>query len=371
MTDVHENAEVPKPAIGDTAIPGAITPQPVQSAVAKADSDAGTVVAGTVTAVSKDEVELTLEDGRAAVIKRDNFDAHGTDPTTVLSVGDGAEGAILVREDPKSRVVLSRTWALKRKAWATLAAAQTSGDSITAKVTSATKKGLVIDAGVRGFAPAAHVELEPSGNLSAFVGQVLEWRVLEANPTKDRLLLSRRSILMREDRQRVQERLSELKVGDVVKGKVVSIADYGAFVDIGGMNGLVHVSELSWERVRKPSAAVSVGQEVEAKVVEVKIRKRRVGLSIRQLQPDPLGELPVGEVVVGKVTRLVDFGAFVDVGGGIEGLAHLSELAEFRVTAPEEVVMPGEELRVKILGVDKKRRRVELSVRQAVSYDFG
>jgi small subunit ribosomal protein S1 len=246
-----------------------------------------------------------------------------------------------------------------------------STSSISAKVTSASKKGLVIDAGVRGFAPAAHVELEPSGDLSKFVGQVLDWRVLEANPSKDRLLLSRRSILMREERQRAQERLSELKVGDVVKGKVVSIADYGAFVDIGGMNGLVHVSELSWERVRKPSKAVSVGQEVEAKVVEVKVRKRRVGLSIRQLQPDPLGALPVGEVVVGTVTRLVDFGAFVDIGGGVEGLAHLSELAEFRVTAPEEVVMPGEELRVKILGVDKKRRRVELSVRQAVSYDFG
>lgn len=370
MTDVHPNADVPKPSIGDTASPGQITPPPAKPAVAKADSAAGMVVAGTVTAITKDEVDLTLDDGRLAVIRREHFDAHGTDPTTILSVGDGAEGAVLAREDPKGRVVLSRTWALKRKAWTTLAEAQASGETITAKVTSSTKKGLVIDAGVRGFAPAAHVELEPSGDLRPFVDQVLEWRVLEANPSKDRLLLSRRSILMKEERQRIQERLSSLKVGDVVSGKVASVTNYGAFVDIGGMNGLVHISELSWERVRKPSSVVKVGQEVEAKVVEVKVRKRRVGLSIRQMQPDPLGELPIGDVVAGTVTRLVDFGAFVDVGGGVEGLAHLSELAEFRVTAPEEVVMPGEELRVKILGVDLKRRRVELSLRQAV-YDIG
>ncbi len=378
MTDVKPDAEVPKPSIGDVAKPsigdsaaagpaGLPVPPPTTP---KADSATGMVVAGTVTAITKDEVELTLEDGRPAVIRRENFDAAGTDPTTVLSVGDGAEGAVLAREDPKGRVVLSRTWALKRKAWANLSEAQASGETITAKVTGASKKGLVIDAGVRGFAPAAHVELEPSGDLSPMVGEVLEWRVLEANPSKDRLLLSRRSILMKAERQRAQERLSSLKVGDVVTGKVSSLTNYGVFVDIGGMNGLVHISELSWDRVRKPSSVVKVGQEVEVKVVEVKVRKRRVGLSIRQLQPDPLSSLPIGEVVPGKVTRLVDFGAFVDVGGGVEGLAHLSELAEFRVTAPEEVVMPGEELRVKILGVDLKRRRVELSVRQAV-YDFG
>lgn len=371
MTDVQPNADVTKPSIGDTAAPGDIAKRLKRPPKAKAASATPTIVVGTVTAVTKDEVDLTLEDGRPAVIRRENFDANGTDPASILSVGDGAEGAVLAREDPKGRVVLSRTWALKCKAWEVLSSAQASGDSITAKVTGATKKGLVIDAGVRGFAPAAHVELEPSSSLGDYVGQVLEWRVLEANPSKDRLLLSRRSILMREDRQKAQERLASLKVGDIVTGKVVSLADYGIFVDIGGLNALVHISELSWDRVRKPSSAVTVGQEVEAKVVEVKIRKRRVGLSIRQLQPDPLGQLPVGDVVVGTVTRLVDFGAFVDLGGGIEGLAHLSELAEFRVTAPEEVVMPGEELRVKILGVDKKRRRVELSVRQAVSYDFG
>lgn len=371
---MESNADVSepgKPSIGDTAAPGQVAPRPVKVKSEKPDALTGSVVAGTVTAVSKDEVDLTLEDGRLAVIRRENFDAHGTDPTTVLNVGDGAEGAVLAREDPKGRVVLSRTWALKRKAWENLTSAQASGDSITAKVTNATKKGLVIDAGVRGFAPAAHVELEPTGDLSRFVDQVLEWRVLEANPSKDRLLLSRRSILQREERKRAHDRLASLTVGEVVSGTVVSLAAYGAFVDIGGLSGLVHVSELSWDRVRSPGSVVKVGQAVEAKVVEVKIRKRRVGLSIRQLQPDPLGELPVGEVVVGTVVRLVDFGAFVDIGGGVEGLAHLSELAEFRVSAPEEVVMPGEELRVKILGVDKKRRRVELSVRQAVSYDFG
>lgn len=371
MADVSPNAEVTKPAIGDTAAPGQVLNPIPAPHLPKPDSFTGSIVAGTVVAINSSEVELTLEDGRTAVIRRENFDSHGTDPTTVLSIGDGAEGAVLARDDAKDRVVLSRTWALKRKAWETLTEAQSSGETISAKVMSATKKGLVIDAGVRGFAPGAHVELEAPKDLSPYVGQVLQWRVLEANPAKDRLLLSRRSLLMKAERKVVQERLASLKVGEVVSGKVVSIAAYGVFVDIGGFNGLIHVSELSWDKVRNPASIVKVGDEVQAKVVDVKTRKRRVGLSIRQLQPDPLSAVTVGEVVPGKVMRLVDFGAFIDIGGGLEGLAHLSELAEFRVTAPEEVVMPGEELQVKILEVDRKRRRIALSVRQGVTYDFG
>jgi small subunit ribosomal protein S1 len=161
--------------------------------------------------------------------------------------------------------------------------------------------------------------------------------------------------------------LSALQPGEVRKGRITSLSDYGAFVDLGGVNGLVHLSELSWHRVRRPADVVSVGDEVDVKVLDVKVKKRRVSLSMRQVADDPLAGLVPGEIRTGPVTRLVDFGAFVDL-SGVEGLVHLSELAEHRVSAPEEIVAPGEEVRVKVLSVDRRRRRVELSIRRAAEY---
>jgi small subunit ribosomal protein S1 len=183
-------------------------------------------------------------------------------------------------------------------------------------------------------------------------------------------VLSRRSILLRDQRREAHEVLATLQPGDVRRGTVTSISDYGAFVDLGGINGLVHVSELAWTKVGHPSEVVSPGDEVEVKVLEVKVKKRRVRLSMREVQPDPLAMVTVGAVVTGRITHLVDFGAFVDL-GGVEGLVHLSEMAEYRVYAPEELVTPGEEVMVKVVSVDPKRRRIELSIRQAVSDQFG
>jgi ribosomal protein S1 len=328
------------------AIPPSNEPQP--------PSDAGKVLGGLITSVSSEEIELTLDDGRPAVVSRRNFDANDTDPSTVYSVGDRAEGAVLTREDPKQRVVLSRTWSLKKRAWERVAAAAEDNELLSGTVMSVSKRGVVVDAGVRGFVPSTHLELEPPADLSPFVGKSYDFRVLEVDIDKERLVLSRRSILLKQQRKETHEVLAQLVTGETRSGVVSSLTDYGAFVDLGGVNGLVHLSELSWRRVRHPSDIVSVGDPVEVKVLDVKVKKRRVSLSMRQLTPDPLVAISEGEVIQGPVCRLV----------------HLSEMAEYRVATPEEIVTPGEVVRAKVLSVDKKRRRIELSIRQAVSSEF-
>lgn len=374
------------PRIGDSAAggtpPSALPPPPAAagsatsapaSGDAGATADAGKDVRGIVTGVEVDELAVTLEDGRAAVLARRNWDLVAVeDLTAIVSLGDRIEAAVLARDDPQQRVVLSRAWSIKRKAWGSITEALESHTSVKARVVSASAKGLVVDvAGLRGFVPASHLSLDnEQPDTSGFVGQVMDLRVLEADPKKERLVLSLRSLLLREQRRETHELLTRLEVGHNVKGTVAQLSDYGAFVDLGGVKGLVHLSELSWQRVGHPREVLAVGDEVEVRVLDVKVKKRRVSLSLRQTQADPLGTLQPGTVVSGPVSRLVDFGAFVDL-GGVEGLVHLSELAEYRVSAPEEIVTPGETVMVKILSVDKRRRRIELSIRQAVSDHYG
>ncbi len=347
---------------------------PATGAAADDHSEAGRIVAGIITEVSTDEVELVLEDGRLAVVHRRNWATEAVkDLTTEATLGDRLEGAVLARVDPKSRVVLSRSWAREMAAWNRLEQAKKDSETLSLLVTERSAKGLVVDAfGVRGFVPASHVDLEPVRDLGPFVGQTLEFRVLEldSSPRRRRLVLSRRSLLMKEQRRQTHERLSALEKGSLVRGTVSSLSDYGAFVDLGGVQGLVHVSELAWKKVRHPSDVVAVGDDIEVKVLEVRIKKRRVRLSLREAGSDPFAGIEVGTVTTGIVTRLVDFGAFVELDGA-EGLVHLSELAEHRVSAPEELVTPGDQVLVKVLSVDGRRRRIELSIRQAISDQFG
>ncbi|MDH3682705.1 MAG: S1 RNA-binding domain-containing protein, partial [Acidimicrobiia bacterium] len=362
--EAHSSAPAPPPA------PPGATPAgrpPAPGAPPRPPKPTGRVVEGVVSSVSSEEVELTLDDGRPAVINRRNFGPNNEDPASVLSVGDRAFGAELAREDPKARVVLSRAWALKKLAWERVLQAASAKTTLTGKVTSVGAKGVVVDVGLRGFVPTSHLELEPVADLSPYLDQVLELKVLEADPQRERLVLSRRSLLLKEQRKKAQELLTSLKPGESCRGRVTSITNYGAFVDLGGVNGLVHLSELSWKRVRRPNDVVALGDEVEVRILDVKAKKRRVSLSLRQMRPDPLTELEVGQIYRGPVTRLVDFGAFVAI-GEVEGLVHLSELAEYRVSTPEEVVTPGEEVGVKVLSIDPKRRRIELSIRQAAEF---
>jgi small subunit ribosomal protein S1 len=230
------------------------------------------------------------------------------------------------------------------------------------------KGGLILDLGVRGFLPASLVDIRRVQNLDEFMGQKLECKVIELNRSRNNVVLSRRAVL-EEERKEVREQiLGNLESGQVVEGKISNIVDFGAFVDLEGIDGLIHISELSWSHVNHPSEVVSIGDTVTVKVLDIDKDRQRISLGLKQTQEDPwqkvLNEYKEGDTVDGKVTKIVAFGAFVQILPGVEGLVHISELAQHHVESPAEVVRPGDELQVKILEVDDSRRRLSLSVKR-------
>ena len=231
------------------------------------------------------------------------------------------------------------------------------------------KGGLIMDIGLRGFLPASLVDLRRVRDLQPFVGQQLEAKIIELDKNRNNVVLSRRAWLEETQREQREEFLENLKPGERRSGVVSSVVNFGAFVDLGGMDGLVHVSELSWKHVDHPSSVVTVGDEIEVEVLEVDLDRERISLSLKATQQDPWQEFAnghrVGELVYGRVTKLVPFGGFVQVGDGIEGLVHISEMSAHHVDLPEQVVTPGEELWVKIIDLDLQRRRISLSIKQA------
>jgi small subunit ribosomal protein S1 len=231
------------------------------------------------------------------------------------------------------------------------------------------KGGLILDIGLRGFLPASLVELRRVRDLQPYVGRELEAKIIELDKNRNNVVLSRRAYLEEAQRSQRDEFLTNLKPGEVRKGVVSSVVNFGAFVDLGGMDGLIHVSELSWKHVDHPGQVVQVGDHVTVRVLDVDLDRERISLSLKATQADPWQEFAnahrVGELVYGRVTKLVPFGAFVQVGDGIEGLVHISEMAVHHVDQPDQVVSPGEELWVKIIDIDLARRRISLSIKQA------
>jgi small subunit ribosomal protein S1 len=231
------------------------------------------------------------------------------------------------------------------------------------------KGGLILDIGLRGFLPASLVELRRVRDLQPYVGRELEAKIIELDKNRNNVVLSRRAYLEEAQRSQRDEFLTNLKPGEVRKGVVSSVVNFGAFVDLGGMDGLIHVSELSWKHVDHPGQVVQVGDHVTVRVLDVDLDRERISLSLKATQADPWQEFAnahrVGELVYGRVTKLVPFGAFVQVGDGIEGLVHISEMAVHHVDQPDQVVTPGEELWVKIIDIDLARRRISLSIKQA------
>ena len=231
------------------------------------------------------------------------------------------------------------------------------------------KGGLIVDIGLRGFLPASLVELRRVRELQPYVGRVIEAKIIELDRNRNNVVLSRRAWLEEAQKEQRGDFLANLKPGERRHGVVSSVVNFGAFVDLGGMDGLVHVSELSWKHVDHPSSVVAVGDEIEVEVLDVDLDKERISLSLKATQTDPWQEFAdshqVGQLVYGRITKLVPFGAFVQVGDGIEGLVHISEMAAHHVDLPEQVVTPGEELWVKIIDIDLQRRRISLSIKQA------
>ena len=332
--------------------------------------ESGEIITGTVLTVAKREAEVDLGDGKIGVVGDRHWSSEKqVDLTTVVAVGDTVEAAVLARADLKKRITLSRLWAQQKRGWeAAEGAAKDKGD-LQATVTETVKGGLSLDVnGVRAFMPASLVDVHTVNDLKPLIGQTFAVRVIEADRTKARLIVSRKAAMRASQRQQAKTALSGIKVGQTMTGKVAQITDFGAFVDVADVRGLVHKSEIGWSRARDPQRELKVGQEVEVKVLKVQPSRNRLGLTMRT-ENDPLRSIRKGERFEATVTRLADFGAFVALPSGVEGLVHVSEMAEYRVFAPEEIVMPGEKVWVKVLKVDKKRRTVDLSMSQAVAPD--
>jgi small subunit ribosomal protein S1 len=330
----------------------------------------GDIVTGTVVKVDRDEVLLDIGYKTEGVIPSKELSIkHDVDPFEVVSVGDVIEALVQQKEDKEGRLILSKKRAQYERAWGTIEKIKEEDGVVTGHVIEVVKGGLIIDIGLRGFLPASLVEMRRVRDLQPYVGMELEAKIIELDKNRNNVVLSRRAWLEQTQSEVRQNFLTQLQKGQIRKGVVSSIVNFGAFVDLGGVDGLVHVSELSWKHIDHPSEVVEVGQEVTVEVLDVDMDRERVSLSLKATQEDPWQAFArthqIGQIVPGKVTKLVPFGAFVRVEEGIEGLVHVSELAERHVEIPEQVVQVNDDVLVKIIDIDLERRRISLSLKQA------
>ena len=331
----------------------------------------GDIVKGTVVRVDPDEVLVDIGYKSEGVIPPYELSVrNNSNPSDVVEVGQEIEALVLQKEDDQGRLVLSKKRAQYERAWGRIETVMNEGGTVTGQVIEVVKGGLIVDIGLRGFLPASLVDLRRVRDLQPFVGEPIEAKVIELDRNRNNVVLSRRAYLEEEQAEQRHAFLADLKEGDVREGVVSSVVNFGAFVDLGGMDGLVHVSELSWRHVNHPGEIVTVGDKVKVRVLEVDYGRERISLSIRQTAEDPwetfARDADVGSVVDGKVTKTVPFGAFVSVGDGVEGLVHVSEIAMHHVESPELELSIGQEVTVKVTEIDADRRRVSLSIKQAL-----
>ncbi len=331
--------------------------------------DEGDVVKGKVVRIDKDEVLVDIGYKSEGVIPSTELSIRkSVDPADEVELGEEIDALVLTKEDAEGRLVLSKKRARFEKAWRRIEAAAESGEPVEGSVIEVVKGGLILDLGVRGFLPASLVDIRRVHNLDEFLGQTLECKVIELNRSRNNVVLSRRAVL-EEERKEVREQiLGRLQPGQVVEGKISNIVDFGAFVDLDGIDGLIHISELSWSHVNHPSEVVSIGDSVRIKVLDIDRDRQRISLGLKQTQEDPwqrvISTYRPGDVLEGTVTKVVAFGAFVEILPGVEGLVHISELADHHVESPNEVVEPTSTLNVKILEIDEERRRLSLSIKR-------
>ena len=330
----------------------------------------GDIVEGTIVKVDRDEVLLDIGYKTEGVIpSRELSIKHDVDPNEVVSVGDEIEALVLTKEDKEGRLILSKKRAQYERAWGTIEELKEKDEAVKGTVIEVVKGGLILDIGLRGFLPASLVEMRRVRDLQPYIGKEIEAKIIELDKNRNNVVLSRRAWLEQTQSEVRSEFLNQLVKGAVRKGVVSSIVNFGAFVDLGGVDGLVHVSELSWKHIDHPSEVVNVGDEVTVEVLDVDMDRERVSLSLKATQEDPWRHFAsthaIGQIVPGKVTKFVPFGAFVRVEEGIEGLVHISELAERHVEVPDQVVAVGDDALVKVIDIDLERRRISLSLKQA------
>ena len=330
----------------------------------------GQLVAGTVVKVDREEALLDIGFKSEGVIPRRELSLRNDVAVDELvNVGDQIEALVIQKEDKDGRLILSKKRAQYEKAWGDIQKVKDNDGMVKGLVIEVVKGGLIVDIGLRGFLPASLVELRRVRDLQPYMGMDIEAKIIELDKNRNNVVLSRRSWLEETQKEQREEFLDLLKPGERRKGVISSVVNFGAFVDLGGMDGLIHVSELSWKHVSHPSDVVTIGDEVDVEVLEVDLDRERISLSLKATQQDPWQEFAethrVGELVYGRVTKLVPFGSFIQVGDNIEGLVHISEMSNHHIDLPEQVVTPGEELWVKIIDVDLEKRRISLSVKQA------
>ena len=320
--------------------------------------------------IDRDEVLLDIGFKSEGVIpSRELSIRNAVDPSEIVDIGEEIEALVLQKEDQDGRLVLSKKRAQYEQAWGRIEEIKEADGVVAGPVIEVVKGGLIIDIGLRGFVPASLVELRRVRDLDPYIGMDLEAKIIELDKNRNNVVLSRRAWLEETQKEQREEFLDNLQPGEKRSGVVSSVVSFGAFVDLGGMDGLIHVSELSWKHVDHPNSVVTVGDEVDVEVLEVDRERERISLSLKATQQDPWQAFADGhkvdELVYGRVTKLVPFGSFVQVGDGIEGLVHISEMSAHHVELPEQVVTPGEELWVKIIDLDLQRRRISLSIKQA------
>ena len=332
--------------------------------------DEGDLVTGTIVKLDRDEVLLDIGFKSEGVIPvRELSIRRDVDPSEIVEMGDKVEALVLQKEDKDGRLILSKKRAEYERAWISVEEKFAAGENVEGEVIEVVKGGLILDIGLRGFLTASLVDLRRVKDLSTYIHSTLEARVIEMDRNRNNVVLSRRVVLEEGRKAERAEVLAKLAKGMRLKGTISSIVDFGAFVDLGGIDGLVHISELSWSHVNHPSEVVKVGQEVEVEVLDVDMSRERISLGLKQTTEDPWRTLvknyPVGAIIEGKVTKLVPFGAFVELGDGIEGLVHISEMATRHVDVPSQVCNVDDPVQVKVMDVDLERRRISLSMKAA------
>ncbi len=334
----------------------------------------GEVVRGTVVRVDKDEVLVDIGYKSEGVIPVSELSIRrSVNPADEVKLGDEIDALVMTKEDAEGRLILSKKRARFEMAWKRIEGAAESGEPVEGTVIEVVKGGLILDLGVRGFLPASLVDIRRVQNLDEFLGKQLRSKVIELNRSRNNVVLSRRAVLEDERKEMRQAILDRLSPGDVVEGTISNIVDFGAFVDLEGIDGLIHISELSWSHVNHPSEVLEIGQTVKVKVLDIDRDRQRISLGLKQTQSDPWQQVieayAEGDVVEGRVTKVVTFGSFVEILPGVEGLVHISELAQHHVENPREIVSQGEVVKVKIIEMDADRRRLSLSLKRVEETD--
>jgi small subunit ribosomal protein S1 len=329
----------------------------------------GDVVTGKVVRIDADEVLVDIGYKSEGVIPAHELSIRkSVDPADEVELAEEVDALVLTKEDQDGRLILSKKRARFEKAWRRIEAAAESGEPVEGQVIEVVKGGLIIDLGVRGFLPASLVDIRRVPHLDDYLGQKIECKVIELNRSRNNVVLSRRAVLEEERKEVRQQILDRLQPGLVVEGQISNIVDFGAFVDLDGIDGLIHISELSWSHVNHPSEILSIGDTVKVKVLDIDRDRQRISLGLKQTQEDPwqrvVDTYNVGDELEGKVTKVVTFGAFVEILDGVEGLVHISELAPHHIENPREIVEQGDKVKVRILEIDSERRRLSLSIKR-------